>query len=79
LQSLVIGGAQLLPDSTLVGTNLALITGSSYSGLHPTGAAAQAATGSPAPSSGPTTTTPSTATTVSPLPGATANQPACPA
>jgi len=77
LQSLVIGGAQVLPDSTLVGTHLVLITGSSYSGLHPTGAAAQAA-----PSASPTTVPgapATTTTTISPLPGASANAavPAC--
>jgi LCP family protein required for cell wall assembly len=70
LQSLVIGGAQLLPDSTLVGTHLALITGSSYSGLHPAaGAAAQTLPGSTPTTSG----APATTTTVSPLPGASAN------
>ncbi len=77
LQSLVIGGAQVIPDPTVIGTNLVLITGSAYSGLRPASGAASGAgsgvattptTTARAPAAGvPVVTT----TTASPLPGAT--------
>jgi len=68
LQSLVIGGAQVIADPTVTGTNVVLVTGSSYSGLHPVGGGTPSVTAAPG-------TPAATTTTVSPLPGASA-QPA---
>jgi LCP family protein required for cell wall assembly len=68
LQNLVIGGAQVVSDPALT-TDVTLITGSSYSGLHPAGGAGTSAT----------TFEASPPTTVAALPGATAAEPPCPA
>jgi LCP family protein required for cell wall assembly len=65
VQSMVIGGANLVPDSTLVGSDVELITGSSYAGLHPLDSAGAPAAAAPTP----TTSTPP------PLPGAKAGVP----
>jgi hypothetical protein len=70
LQSLVIGGAQLIPDPTVIGTNLVLVTGSAYSGLRPANSSAVSTSTTAAP--GVAAAPP---TTVSPLPGATPGQP----
>jgi polyisoprenyl-teichoic acid--peptidoglycan teichoic acid transferase len=75
VQSLVIGGAQLQPDPTLTSADVALITGASYSGLHPIGAqAAQSgrSTGTTLAATAPTTpTTP----TIPPIPGTPSDVP----
>jgi LCP family protein required for cell wall assembly len=80
LQSLVVGGAEVLADPALTGTNLVLITGSSYSGLRGlAGASATTTPPPPAKARSTTATTTSPLNSPAPLPGATASEPPCPA
>jgi hypothetical protein len=50
LQSQVVGGAQVQQDSTLKGADVALVTGTSFSGIHVATTPAPAPAGAPAPS-----------------------------
>jgi hypothetical protein len=75
LQSLIVGGAQILADPSLSGTDLELITGSSWAGIR--AATAAPGGGTTTPSSVPTTIAPTTTTTAPPLPGTPAVVPPC--
>jgi polyisoprenyl-teichoic acid--peptidoglycan teichoic acid transferase len=68
--SLVQGGVQLQPDTTIYGVDVVLITGQSFSGLRAPGSTATATTVAPATTAVPTTLPPAaTPTTAYELPG----------
>jgi hypothetical protein len=69
----------VLADPALTGTNLVLITGSSYSALRGLAGASATTTTPPPPAKATTGTTTSPLNTPAPLPGATASEPPCPA